>query len=405
MKISDIAVREIVDSRGEPTIELIVTDHEGRLFRAAAPSGKSKGAREVSTLSFSDARVAVEKIKETVAARVFATVGEIDAFLLGIDGTPEKRILGGNVMLGVSIAAARALAHEQKRELWEVIRAEYFDTKEEERAPLIFSNFVNGGSHANNNLDIQEYMVVARTDISVARAVRRLIELYRATGERLKQDRKLNNIPIGDEGGYSLDFSDNFEPLALLESLIDAHDLERECMTGLDAAASHFGAERGYTLREQHYTREKLVALYQEYCTRAKLLFSIEDPFGENDTDGFAQLRKALPEKWVVGDDLTTTNAAAIEARAREGAINAVIIKPNQIGTIAETCAAIQAGRRHDVKIIVSHRSGETEDAFIIELAKACRADGVKIGAPAKERLIKFNELLRLYPDHTHDVG
>lgn len=397
MKIHEIELRKIFDSRGEPTIEIIVVDAEGRRFSAAIPSGKSKGEREVSTFSFEEARTAVDKIRETVAAKVFEEVGDIDAFLLGIDGTREKKILGGNVMLGVSIAATRALAHEKKREVWELIREEYFDEAGEEHAPLVFSNFVNGGGHANNNLDLQEYLIIARTNGSVTATISKLIDLYRATGEFLKKQFKLKNVPIGDEGGYSLDFPNNFEPLSILEALIDENDLEHEFILGLDAAASHFGSEKGYTIDKKKCTREKLVEKYEEYFKKSKLLFSIEDPFGENDAEGFIKLRKALPEKWVVGDDLTTTNAAEIEAHAGEGAINAVIIKPNQIGTIAESCGAIQAARRHGVKIIVSHRSGETEDAFIIELAKACRADGVKIGAPVKERLVKFNELVRLY--------
>ncbi len=397
MKIHEIELRKIFDSRGEPTIEIILIDGEGRRFTAAVPSGKSKGAREVSTFGFEEARVAVDKIRETVAAKVFEEIGEVDAFLLGIDGTPEKRILGGNVMLGVSIAAARALAHESKREVWELIREEYFSDITEERVPLIFSNFINGGGHANNNLDIQEYLVVARTNGSVTNTITKLIDLYRATGEFLSKQFKLKNIPIGDEGGYSLDFPDNFEPLSILEALIDENDLENEFILGVDAAASHFGSEKGYTLDKKKLTREKLVEKYKEYFKKSKLLFSIEDPFGENDAEGFIKLREALPEKWVVGDDLTTTNAKEIENHAGEGAINAVIIKPNQIGTIAEACGAVQAARRHGVKIIVSHRSGETEDAFVIELAKACGADGVKIGAPVKERLVKFNELIRLY--------
>ncbi len=397
MKIHDIELRSIFDSRGEQTIEVTVIDPEGRRFAAAIPSGKSRGMREVSVFAFEAARASIDKIRETVAAKTFDTVGEVDAFLLGIDGTPEKKILGGNVMLGVSLAAARALAHEKKQALWEVVREEYF-SEGEELTPLIFSNFINGGGHANNNLDIQEYLVIARTNGSIAATVRRLIELYRATGEFLKKQFKLKNIPIGDEGGYSLDFPNNFEPLSILEALIDENDLERECILGLDVAASHFGSEKGYVFEGKKRTGKDMQKIYETYVAQSKLLYSIEDPFGENDAEGFIALRRAMPEKWIVGDDLTTTNAAEIEAHAGEGAVNAVIIKPNQIGTIAETCAAVQAARRHNIKVIFSHRSGETEDVFMIELAKACSADAVKIGAPVKERLLKFNELVRLYP-------
>ncbi|MFA6407108.1 MAG: hypothetical protein WCV80_00180 [Candidatus Paceibacterota bacterium] len=397
MYIKDILLRQIFDSRGEPTIEIGVRDAEGFTHYAEIPSGKSRGAREASVLNFEEAQKAVNHIKEKVAAHDFKGVGEVDAFLLLQDPTPTKEKLGGNVLLGISIAAARGFAHAEKKELWEVLREEYFGEIESDKAPLIFSNFINGGAHANNNLDIQEFLVIARTDDSIAATIKKLIELYRATGDFLKKQYTLKIIPIGDEGGYSLDFPDNSEPLAMLEALIDENDLEQECMLGLDVAASHFGDKGAYVFEKKDYTRAALVGLYESYFKKIKLLYSIEDPFGENDPEGFVALRKAAPNKIIVGDDLTTTNQAEIEMHTADGAVNGVIIKPNQIGTISETCAALKVARMHGAKTIVSHRSGETEDVFIIHLAKAANADGVKIGAPAKERLLKFNELIRLY--------
>ncbi|MFA6364914.1 MAG: hypothetical protein WCW78_00740 [Candidatus Paceibacterota bacterium] len=397
MYINDIRIRQIFDSRGEPTIEIELHDKVGFSHRAAVPSGKSRGTREASVFTFEEATKAVNHIKESITAHDFKSVGEVDAFLLLQDSTPTKEKLGGNVLLGISIAAARGFAHTAKKELWEIIREEYFAEIKDTKPPLIFSNFINGGAHANNNLDIQEFLVIARTNGSITVTTEKLIELYRVTGNFLKKKYNVKNLPIGDEGGYSLDFLNNSEPLAMLEASINENDLGQECMLGLDVAASHFGDKGAYVFEKKEYTRATLVELYESYFKKIKLLYSIEDPFGENDSEGFIALRKAVPNKIIIGDDLTTTNQAEIEAHTAEGAVNGVIIKPNQIGTVSETCAAIKAARMHHAQIIVSHRSGETEDTFIIHLAKAANADGVKIGAPVKERMLKFNELIRLY--------
>ena len=396
MTIHDITIRSIFDSRGEETIEITLVNGERVPFSAKIPSGKSKGTREVAVFTVLEAHASVEKIKSFLVGKSVSTIGALDALLKQCDDTEKKEKCGGNVMLGISVAGTRAIAFEQKKEVWEVIREEYFKDNATEKIPLIFSNFINGGEHANNNLNIQEYLVVARTTDNARATVVRLIDMYRAMGELLKKQNNVISLPIGDEGGYSLNFSTNHEPLALLEAIIDENDLENEFLLGLDCAASSFGAKGEYTFEKEKRTREEMREIYTSYFSKTKLLLSIEDPYAEDDAEGFVALRRQTGDKWIVGDDLTTSSAKEIEAHAGEGAINAVIIKPNQIGLVSEACEAIRMAHAHNVKVIVSHRSGETEDAFIIHLAKACGADGVKIGAPVKERLIKFNEFIRL---------
>jgi len=396
MRISDITVRNIFDSRGEPTIEVGVRCGE-RTHTAQIPSGKSRGTREASVFTPAEAAASVRFLRELMCVRSFSSIAEIDAFLFSYDGTSTKTAIGGNVALGISIAATRALAEERKKEVWELMREEYFAATKEAAPPLIFSNFINGGAHAHNTLDVQEYLVIARTGTSMRETVEKLISLYRETGDYLKRIRGLKSIPIGDEGGYSLDFEDNFAPLSLLDKLIRERGFGGVWFLGIDAAASHFGGKGSYVFEGKQMDRKALAERYERYASELGSLMSFEDPFGEDDADGFSLMRRALPDRWIVGDDLTTTDAGAIRKYAEGGAINAVIIKPNQIGTVTESCKAIIAARSSGAKVIISHRSGETDDTFIIQLAKASGADGVKIGAPVKERLTKFNELMRLY--------
>jgi enolase len=223
-----------------------------------------------------------------------------------------------------------------------------------------------------------------------------LCNVYTTLGDIFRKKLKTKNIPIGDEAGYSVKFADNFEPIKVLEKLIKDMKIGKNASIALDAAATHFGnAKKGYSFDGKTLATKKLAELYVDWFKKSKFLCSIEDPFAEDDIDGFILLQKKLKDKWVVGDDLTTTNSESI--RALHGAIHGVIIKPNQIGTVSESCEAITTAQSNGMKIIVSHRSGETEDNFLISLAKAGSADAVKIGAPAHERMLKFNELIRLY--------
>lgn len=396
MKIRDITARKIFDSRGEPTIE-VALNAGNRWFSASVPSGKSRGSREAAVFSFSEVVRALARIRRVILKKDFSSIRALDNALIRLDGTKNKSRLGGNLMLGISVAFARASAAAENKEVWQILWKEFFPGNAKTKTPLIFANVINGGAHADNNLDIQEYMVVAKAGASICTRVESIIDFYNRLGAVLKKKNSGCQVPVGDEGGYSLDFKSNFEPIAILENLIRSRDLTSILALALDAAATGFYARGLYALGGKKLTSARLAGEYVSYFRRSKLLFSIEDPFAERDAAGFSLLRKKMPRVWVVGDDLTVTNSSRIRTYAERGAINAVIIKPNQIGTVSEACDAILAARQYGLKTIISHRSGETEDTFIIHLAKASMADGVKIGAPARERIVKYNELLRLY--------
>src|SRR3989344_3570950 len=397
MKIQQLAIRKIFDSRGQATIEMELTSESGRIFQGSVPSGKSRGSNEAVVLEYAQAETVVAVIQKQIQNRNFSSVQELDDFLKKLDGTNNKSKLGGNVLLGISIAFARAMADFKRQSVEVYLNREFFGSQTFLGKPIIFSNLINGGEHAQNNLAIQEYMVVARSSHSFSETVGKLTAFYKKLGEVLKKRYKVKNLPIGDEGGYSLDFTDNFEPIKILETLLQKENLNQEWSIGLDCAASSFYKKGKYQFGGKLLTSNQLVAIYVSYAKKSNLLVSLEDPFAEKDYEGFRLLMSQVKNKLIVGDDLTTTNVSLIEQYAKDQLINGVIIKPNQIGTVSETCDAIRKAKNHNIKTIISHRSGETEDSFIIQLAKASGAHGVKIGAPIKERLIKFNELIRIY--------
>lgn len=395
-RIADIRTREIVDSRSESTVEITLIGGRGESARAQIPAGKSTGTREVIALDpRSVERVVSQKLRAALRGKSFPNVRAVERVLSRIDHTPNKRIIGGNTMLGVSVASVRLAAQVSKREPWEVIRSEYFPGEKKATNPLIFANLINGGAHAQNGLDPQEYMVVVHPRGSMQQAVANLVRFYHALGKDLAIRAK-GVVPIGDEGGYATHFKNNAEPLEILRALIHRLKVGPSFALALDVAASNFLTSKGYRFGGKMLTREALFRVYEKYLERYPI-FSIEDPFGEDDSAGFHMLMKHHKRMIVVGDDLTTTDAAAIERAAEADAIRGVIIKPNQIGSVGAACEAIHMAKRHGVFTIVSHRSGETEDPFIIHLARAANADGVKIGAPARERVVKYNELTRLY--------
>jgi enolase len=398
MAIERITVREIFDSRGEPTIEVGLTESDVTSF-AELPSGKSRGTHEAVVLPPTEAQqVAAGRLSQTLVGTAYETIQALDRRLIELDGTATKSVIGGNLMLGLSIAHARNLGMLRARPLWRIIHDEFFsDRTEVPRPPLVFSNLVNGGAHARNTLAFQEYLVVARTDASVTQTVRDIVRLYHALGDAIRERFHIHAIPIGDEEGYSLDFTTNLEPLMLMRECIERCRLGDRFSLGLDVAASNFFRDGRYALEKTSRTTDELIDTYTRYFTSVPTLASIEDPFDEEDVAGFRGLQTKFPQKLIVGDDLTVTDPLRIEEFAKGKCISGVIVKPNQIGTLTETCAALRAARDNGVKAIVSHRSGETEDTLIIHLARASGADGVKIGAPLNERIVKFDELIRLY--------
>ncbi|MDP2704365.1 MAG: hypothetical protein Q8P01_04045 [bacterium] len=393
MKIQNIALREIFDSRGDTTLEFEL-EGGGGTVRASIPAGRSKGKNEVVAVDFAKAKNVLGTLKKKLIGVSFNSIQSFDKVLLAYDSERRKEKIGGNVALGLSIAFTKLLAGE--KEPWEVVQKEFFRGQATKK-PAIFANFIEGGAHAKNNLALQEYLVVARPKNSLKDTIQNLVELYRKLCAQIEKSHKMRKLPIGDEGGIDEQFKNNFEPIQILDKLIRSEGLEGEFGIGLDAAANHFQKGGEYTLDNKTYGREKLKKIYKTYKDKISLLYSIEDPFAENDEEGFKELQAECENLLIIGDDLTTTNPETIERSAKEKLITGVIIKPNQIGTVTETCKAIQVAKKHGLKTIISHRAGETEDVFIIQLAKAGGADGVKIGAPCRERIYKFNELLRLY--------
>ncbi len=398
MRVKDFAIDEIFDSRGNSTIEAGIAVNDEFAFYASVPAGKSRGSREAAVLSFAEASSPKNRKRlSALKGKDFPDQRSFDEFLIKLDGTEGKTKIGGNVMLGLSMAFARAVSAGRKMELWESLQKEFFGKKAEKPwEPVIFSNLINGGEHAQNDLDIQEYMVLVETRGNVKPAVKKLIAFYRALGVRLGKLKKISNLAIGDEGGYSLDFWNNLEPLAVLSDLVKKEGLSGSFRLGMDAAANGFAVAGGYEFDGKKVTAEKLAVIYEGYFKKIPALASIEDPFGERDTRGFSLLSGKVKGKIIVGDDLTVTKRSLIEEYAEKGLVSGVIIKPNQAGTVTEAIEAMQGAREKGIRTIVSHRSGETDDVFIVHLAKAAGAYGVKIGAPARERIFKFNELLRI---------
>lgn len=397
MKIDNVILKRILDSRGEPTIEVGIKAGGGE-FSAQIPSGKSRGSREAAVLSPERAGEVLEDFKKEIIGKDFKNIKDFDGSLVVLDGTPNKAKLGGNLMLGLSLAFARALAGGNGIELWQTLKSEFFPRSAESEPPRIFSNFIGGGAHATNNLAIQEFWIVAESKGGAAETCRKLLEFYESVGQTLKEQYGLSELKVGDEKAYSLDFRNNFEPVEVLGREIEKHRLTGEFSLGLDAAASSFYEGGYYVFEGKKLTSSELEGVYSDYFRKASLLLSIEDPFDEKDETGFIKLSSGLgSEKLVIGDDLTVTDPELIKTAAAGGMVGGVIIKPNQIGTVSETCAAMNAANENGLKCIISHRSGETADDFLIHFAKAGGAYGVKIGAPAGERLSKFKEFVRLY--------
>ncbi len=388
MRIDSLTARSITDTRGKPTVE--VTLAAGSLSATASvPSGKSTGSHEAKELRDADGGVAQavtnvnDEIAHALIGKDFATADEIDEALIAQDGTSDKSRLGANALLAVSIAAARLFAQERGLPLWRAI-SERADTAP--AAPRLYVNVMNGGVHADFKLPFQEYILVVEGATSTAMATARAA--FAELGGRL------GSVPMGDEGGYAPTFSTLEEPLEILA------DLVREfpgTSIAIDAAASELYEDGAYHLLGKTYSAAELTAIYSSIAATYPI-HSIEDPFHEDDTDDFARLTAAIGANVrIVGDDFTVTNPSRIETAAAAKAINAVLVKPNQIGTVREALAAVRATYAHGFAAIASHRSGETDDTFIADFSYAIGAHGIKAGGLGqKERLEKYERLLEI---------
>ena len=407
MKIKEVAALEVLDSRGNPTVEVEVALTNGARGRATVPSGASTGEHEAVELRDGGDRFmgkgvlrAVGHVKRNLARRVVGLDArnqrKLDRCMIDLDRTPDKGRLGANAILGVSLAAARAQAAADKVPLYRYLGGEGART-----LPVPMLNVLNGGVHADNNLDVQEFMVIPWGFGSFSEALRAGAEIYGVLKQVLAW--KGYSTGVGDEGGFAPKLRDNEEAVELLlEAVVRAgYQVGSQVVFGLDVAASEFRSSDGAYVFEKsgggRMSAAALVALYERWV-RDYPIVSIEDALGEDDWEGWELLTAALGDKaQLVGDDLFVTNPRRLEEGIRRGVANSILVKLNQIGTLSETLETIRTARAAGYATIISHRSGETEDATIADLAVATGAGQIKTGAPCRgERTAKYNQLLRI---------
>ncbi len=403
--ITNIHARRVWDSRGRPTVEADVRLAGGALGRAIAPAGASRGSREAidlrdggDALGGMDVSRAVASVNGEIAGRLTGLDAtrqdDIDAQLITLDGTPNKARLGGNATIAVSMACLHAAAEAHGEPLWR-----YLAQGRPVTLPLPEIQIFGGGAHAGRRIDIQDLMVMALSAGSFAEALRMTAEVYRAAGNLMQERGKLAGV--ADEGGFWPTFDSNEEALEMLVRAIEAAGFRpgEEVAISLDIAASEFGKDGRYTLalEERVLDSVDMAGMLIDWCKRYPIV-SIEDPLAEDDPEGMQLITAALGDEiQLIGDDYLVTNAALVEKAAHEQACNAVLIKPNQAGTISETKAALDAGKAAGFGTIVSARSGETEDITIVHLAVGWNAGQLKVGSFTRgERMAKWNEALRV---------
>lgn len=404
MKIVDITAKEIADSRKNPTLSVTVHCEDGSAGTFDVPSGASTGATEACELRdgpepFAHVRNAIEhvtgEIKQALLGMDVKEQKSIDEKMIAVDGTPNKSRLGGNALIGVSVATCKAAAATEKQELFMYLRYLELVPPSHKIAPYLFMNLINGGKHAKSSLAFQEYMIVPHTE-SVEDAYSVGLEAMALVDKMIIDRYGAESFVIGDEGGVALDVPNVELPLQILTEVRDSHTFKAPFTIALDIAATSFFSNGLYHVDEESLDTKALSERLLKYAQLYNIS-SIEDPFEENNASSFKDLMREIPHTLIVGDDLTTTNAGRIQAAAHNKSISAVIIKPNQVGTVTETIAAIAAARLAGIECIVSHRSGETNDSFIADLAFAFGVYGIKVGAPRKpERLAKIERLVAL---------
>ena len=401
--IEAVGAREILDSRGNPTVEVEVALDDGTIGRAAVPSGASTGEFEAVELRDGGDRYLGKGVLNAVAA-VNSTLGPalagfdaddqraIDQALLDIDGTANKANVGANAILGISLAAAKAAAESARLPLFR-----YVGGPNAHVLPVPMMNILNGGAHADSNVDVQEFMIAPIGASSFAEALRTGAEVYHALKSVLKAEGL--STGLGDEGGFAPSLSSNRAALDLIATAIDkaGFKLGSEIALALDVASSEFCEGDVYTFEGKERSASEMSEYYAE-LVEAYPIVSIEDPLDENDWDGWIGLTSDLGDRvQLVGDDLFVTNVERLTRGINEGAANALLVKVNQIGSLTETLDAVELAHRHGFASMMSHRSGETEDVTIADLAVATNCGQIKTGAPARsDRVAKYNQLLRI---------
>ena len=403
--IVGIHAREILDSRGNPTVEVDVFLDDGTFGRAAVPSGASTGVHEALELRDKEKRYggkgvlkAVDNVNEKIGPELIGMEAdeqaEIDGTMIELDGTPGKSSLGANAILGVSMAVARAAADSHGMPLWS-----YIGGLGSCMLPTPMMNVINGGAHADNNVDIQEFMIVPHNAPTFSEALRMGTETYHALKEAIKS--RGYSTGVGDEGGFAPNLKSNREALDLLMEAVGKAGYRpgEDISFALDVASSEFFKEGKYVFEGEGktFSRDELISYYEELCKDYPVL-SIEDGMAEDDWEGWVALTRSLGAKvQLVGDDLFVTNPAILEKGIEKGVANAVLVKLNQIGTVSETLEVVQMATLAGYASVISHRSGETDDTFISDLAVATKAGQIKTGSVARtDRVAKYNQLLRI---------
>jgi enolase len=403
-RIDAVGAREILDSRGNPTVEVEVALDDGTIGRAAVPSGASTGAFEAVELRDGDKKrylgkgvlKAVGGVNDVVGPALVGFEADdqraIDLAMLGLDGTANKAKLGANAILGVSLAAARAAADSAKLPLFR-----YVGGPNAHVLPVPMMNILNGGSHADSNVDIQEFMIAPIGAPTFSEALRQGAEVYHALKSVLNE-RGLST-GLGDEGGFAPNLDSNRAALELISVAIEKAGLTvgTDIAMALDVAASEFFADGSYSFEGQQKSAEEMSAYYAQLAADFPIV-SIEDPLDEDDWSGWTTLTETIGDDvQIVGDDLFVTNVERLTRGISEGAANALLVKVNQIGSLTETLDSVDLAHRHGFSCMMSHRSGETEDTTIADLAVATNCGQIKTGAPARsDRVAKYNQLLRI---------
>lgn len=402
-KITDVKAMEILDSRGNPTIQVEVVLDYGIAGKAAVPSGASTGEREALELRDGGTRYlgkgvlnAVHNVLQEIAPRLIGLDSmeqpSIDALMIELDGTENKSRLGANAILGVSMAVSKASANELGVPLYR-----YLGGCNAKELPVPMMNILNGGAHADNNLDIQEFMIMPAGLLNFNAAICAASEVFHSLKTILKKNKL--STGVGDEGGFAPSLKSNEEAIRLIIRAIEdaGYVPGRDIWIGLDVAASEFYSDKGYRFEGKAHSSDSMIAYYEKLMNRYPIL-SIEDGLSEKDWKGWKRLTQKLGKAvQLVGDDIFVTNTRIISEGIRQKIANSVLIKLNQIGTLTETLDAIEMAKRAGYTAVVSHRSGETEDTFIADLAVACNAGLIKTGSLSRsDRVAKYNRLMEI---------
>lgn len=404
-RIQNIIARQIIDSRGNPTVETDCFLNDGSMGRAAVPSGASTGSREAIELRDNDPTHFLGKgvlqavahvngeLKQTLLGRDAADQAAIDQLMIDLDGSPNKGRFGANAILSISMAAARAVAVSRKQPLFEYLATD------PPLLPIPMMNIINGGAHADNNVDFQEFMIMPVGAPTVAEAIRYGAEIFHHL-KKVLAGRGLNTA-VGDEGGFAPDLASNEDAILVILEAIDraGYTAGTDIMIAMDVAASEFFEDGYYNLASENRKLPAIgmIDLFEEWCAKYPII-SIEDGCAEEDWDGWKIMSERLNDKvQLVGDDLFVTNTAILQQGIDRGIANSILIKLNQIGTITETLAAIKMAKDAGYTAVISHRSGETEDSTIADLAVATAAGQIKTGSMSRsDRVAKYNQLLRI---------